>query len=121
MDHPLVLAYIGDAIYEYHIRMYLVSCGIVKVHELQQKSLDYVSARSQRKHLERLVDANFLTEQELEVVRWGRNAKGTKSKSADIVTYRYATGLECLIGYLHQKGEDTRIEEIMNFIVGEEF
>lgn len=119
MDHPLVLAYIGDAVYEYYVRKYLISLGITKVHELQQKSLLYVSAKSQRMHLERLMDANFLTEEELDVIRRGRNTKGTKSKSSDIITYRYATGLECLLGYLDVNKKEDRIIEIMNFIVGE--
>lgn len=119
MDHPLVLAYIGDAVYEYYIRMYLVSLGITKVHELQQKSLEYVSAKSQRMHLERLMNAHFLTEEELDIIRRGRNTKGTKSKSTDIITYRYATGLECLLGYLDVNQRKDRIIEIMDFIVGE--
>ncbi len=119
-DNPLVMAYMGDTIYEQYIREYLIKKGICKIGELQQRSLYYVSARSQRKHLERLEQANYLTEEELEIVKWGRNAKGHKSKSTDIVTYRLATGLEALIGKLYFAGKNDRIKEIMNFIVGEE-
>ena len=114
------MAYMGDAIYEQYIREYLINCGLSKIGELQQRSLDYVSARSQRRHLERMENANLLTEEELEIVKWGRNAKGAKTKHADIVTYRLATGLEALIGKLYFAGETERIKEIMNFIVGEE-
>ena len=80
VDSPLVMAYMGDTIYEQYIREYLIKCGLSKIGELQQRSLDYVSARSQRKHLERLENANFLTEEELEIVKWGRNAKGARTK-----------------------------------------
>lgn len=120
IENPLVMAYMGDTIYEQYIREYLIRCGICKIGELQQKSLDYVSARSQRKHLERLQNENFLTEEEFDVIKWGRNAKGAKTKNADIVTYRLATGLEALIGKLYFEGKNERIKEIMEFIVGEE-
>jgi ribonuclease-3 family protein len=119
VDNPLVMAYMGDSIYEQHIREFLIKSGICKIGDLQQKSLEYVSANSQRRHLERLMDANFLTEIELDIVKWGRNAKGAKTKHADIVTYRLATGLETLIGKLYFDNKQDRIKEIMKFIVGE--
>lgn len=119
IDSPLVMAYMGDTIYEQYIREYLIRSGLCKIGELQKKSLDYVSANSQRKHLERLESNNFLTEEELDIVKWGRNAKGAKTKHADIVTYRLATGLEALIGKLYFMGKQDRIKEIMDFIVGD--
>ena len=119
MHGPLVMAYMGDNIYEKYVREFLINKGISKVGELQQESLKYVSAKSQRKHFERLVNNNFLTEEELEIAKWGRNAKGTKNRSTDIVTYRIATGLETLIGTLYFNKNNRRIEEIMNFILGE--
>lgn len=120
IDNPLVMAYMGDSIYEQYIRDYLIKSGICKIGELQKRSLDYVSARSQRRHLERLIDSNFLSDEEFDIVKWGRNAKGAKTKNADIVTYRLATGLEALIGKLYFAEKNERIKEIMNFIVGEE-
>ena len=120
IENPLVMAYMGDSVYEQHIREYLIKSGLCKIGELQQRSLDYVSARSQRKHLERLENACFLTDEEINIVKWGRNAKGAKTKNADIVTYRLATGLEALIGKLYFDGKIERIKEIMNFIIGEE-
>jgi len=117
MLNALDYAYIGDAVYELYIRKYLISSGLTKVSELTKASLKYVSAKSQRTHLERLFDKQFLSEKEIELIKYGRNAKGTKSKSADIITYRLATGLECLIGYLHYNNQEQRIIEIINFIV----
>lgn len=120
VESPLVMAYMGDTVYESHIREFLIRQGICKIGELQNKSLDYVSAKSQRKHLERLENAHFLSDEEIEIVKWGRNAKGARSKNSDIVTYRLATGLETLIGKLYFDGKKERIKEIMNFIVGGE-
>lgn len=119
MNNALASAYIGDAVYEVYIRKYLLSTGTVKVNNLQTMSLDYVSARSQRRHMERLIQNNFLTEEELDIYKWGRNTHGGKAKNADIVTYRIATGLEALIGKLYLQNNIKRVDEIMNFIIGE--
>lgn len=114
----LVLAYLGDAVYELRIREYLINKGIAKVKELQKESLNYVSATSQRRILEEMIDNNILSEDEIEIVNRGRNADSHKSKTTDIVTYKKATGLECLIGYLYKNNLE-RCNEIMNFITGE--
>ena len=119
MSNPLVMAYMGDTIYEDYVREFLIKKGYAKIGELQKESLNYVSATSQRKHLERLINEGFLSEREIEIVKWGRNAKGPRTKSADIVTYRMATGLEALIGRLYFEKDNKRIEEIMNYILGE--
>ena len=119
VDSPLVMAYMGDTVYEQYVREHMIRKGISKIGELQASSLEFVSARSQRKHLEILVNANFLTTEEIEIVKWGRNAKGAKTKRADIVTYRLATGLEALIGKLYFTNKKERIDEIMKFILGE--
>ncbi len=112
-------AYMGDTIYEWYIREYLINKGITKVGTLQQESLNYVSAKSQRRILEELMNKDVFTEEELEILKWGRNAKGTRSKSTDIITYRMATSLEALIGKLYCDKKEKRIEEIMKIILGD--
>lgn len=114
----LILAYLGDAVYELKVRNHLINKGIKNVNDLQKESLNYVSAKSQRMILERLIDENVLTEEELDIVKKGRNTKMHKSKNTDIITYHKATGFECLIGYLYQNNE-TRLNEIMEKILWE--
>ena len=116
----LVLAYLGDTIYENYVRKYLIGKGIGNVNDLQKESINYVSAKSQAKFLQDMLDNNFLSEEEISVVKRARNYKTTSHpKNCDIVTYKYATGLESLIGYLDLEGKKDRIDEIMNFILGE--
>ena len=62
MKNALVYAYIGDSLYECYIRKYLISKNFTKLKDLQHESLNYVSAVSQRKHLELLEQENFLTQ-----------------------------------------------------------
>ena len=115
----LTLAYLGDAVYELYIRKYLLSKGIVKVNELQKKAINYVSAKNQSDFLEKMFDNDFLALDEINIVKRARNHKSHGSKSADIVTYKRSTGLEALIGYLELCGDEKRINEIMEFIVGD--
>ena len=116
----LVLAYLGDTIYEDYIRKHLINLGINNVNELQNKSTNYVSAKSQAKYLNTMIDSNFLTDDEIRIVKRARNYKSNSHpKNCDIITYKYATGLEALIGFLELENHKKRIDEIMNFILGE--
>lgn len=117
MNNMLVLAYLGDSIYETYIRKYLISIGICKVKELQKESIKYVSAKGQAYYLKEMIDNNFFNEEELNIIKCARNHKNNhKPKNCDIITYKYATGLEALIGYLYYQNNIARIEEIMNYI-----
>jgi ribonuclease-3 family protein len=110
---PLVWAYMGDAVYEKHIREYVINQGLCKNGALHKKSIKYVSATGQANILKRLED--FLSEDEKNIVRRGRNSNPhSTAKNADIVDYKYATGLEALIGYLYLTGEENRMNEILN-------
>ena len=116
----LVLAYLGDTIYENYVRRFLISCGIGNVKDLQKEAVQYVSAVSQAAYLKKMIDVDFLSQEEIDVVKRARNYKTTSHpKSCDIVTYKYATGLEALIGYLDLLNQKERVSEIMNFIFGE--
>ena len=115
----LVLAYLGDSIYENYVRRYLINLGISNVNDLQKESIKYVSATNQAKFILDMLDKNLLTGEEIDVYKRARNYKTTSHpKSCDIVTYKNATGLEALIGYLDIIGKKDRIDEIMNIILG---
>lgn len=116
--NALVLAYLGDSIYEIYVRRYLVSIGIAKVKELQKESIKYVSASSQASFLKEMMDNNFFSDEEIRIIMNARNQKNNhKPRNCDIITYKYATGLEALIGYLYLNDNKYRINEIMNYIL----
>lgn len=115
----LVLAYLGDTIYENYVRRFLINSGIGNVNDLQTKSINYVSARAQAKFLIEFVEKDFFTEEEISVIKRARNYKSNSHpKNCDIITYKHATGLEALIGYLELLERRDRIDEIMNNILG---
>lgn len=114
----LVLAYLGDTIYENYVRRYLINLGVANVNDLQKKAVNYVSAKNQAKFLTKMMNDGFLTDEEMVIVKRARNYKSTSHpKNCDIVTYKYATGLESLIGYLELENNKERIDEIMGFIL----
>jgi len=109
----LVLAYVGDAVYELAVRSHLINTGLVRVNRLHVEAVKYVNAGAQAKIL-RALEGSF-TEEEAAMVRRGRNAKSPHTpRGAGVIEYRHSTALESLIGYLYLKGETGRVGEIMN-------
>ena len=95
-------AHIGDAVWEVFVREYVIrkTSNSKQLHKL---TTDRVNATFQMEMLEFIQDD--LTEEELELMRRGRNLPipvGRKSIQHD---YRLATAFEVLIGfwYTHQK------------------
>ena len=64
-----------------------------------------VRAEAQAKAVKFLIEEDFLSDSEREILRWGRNASGTLPKrlaSSNLTReiYRGATALECLVCFL---------------------
>ncbi|KKO51386.1 Mini-ribonuclease 3 [Paenibacillus sp. DMB20] len=109
---PIVLAYIGDAIYEVAVRQYLISKPGLRPNHLHRTATGLVSAKAQSRILSHLDPV--LTEEERDVVRQGRNAKsGSIPKNADVLEYRHATAFECLVGYLYYAGQHDRLRQLI--------
>jgi len=114
-ESALRLAYIGDAVYEVHIRKWLMEQSLLPVGTLHKASIAFVKASAQAAFYH-LIEPK-LTETERAVMRRGRNAKSQMvPRKADINDYRKATGFEALIGFLYLNGEVERIEEVMGWI-----
>lgn len=115
----LTLAYIGDAIYEVYVRKFLIDNGLTKVDSLQKKAIEYVSAKAQAKFLTILMDNKFFNDIELEVIFRARNHKSRMPKNTDIITYKYATSLEAVVGYLYLDNQSARLDELMEKILND--
>ena len=115
MLSPLQLAYLGDSVYELLVRTYLLKKEF-NVNELHKATIKYVRAKAQSDIIHRI--SELLTEKEMTYVKKGRNAKSnTTPKNADLLDYKYATGFECLFGYLYLTNQDSRIGEIFEYII----
>ncbi|RCX18924.1 ribonuclease-3 family protein [Anaerobacterium chartisolvens] len=114
--NPLVLAYIGDAVYEVFIRTFLIHNGNSPVHKLHKQSIGFVKAKAQSDIIHLIWDN--LDSEEQNIVRRGRNAKsGTIPKNADVTEYKYATGFEALVGFLFLKEDNARLMDILSMSV----
>lgn len=112
---PLLLAYIGDAVYEVYVRTALIKRGNLPVNELHRLSKRYVSAGAQSEIISKLEES--LSDEELRIYKRGRNAKpGTLPKHADVGDYHRATGFEALVGYLYLKGDFERLYSLLSGI-----
>ena len=107
------LAFIGDAVYELFVRRMLVQSGENDPERLHFEAVKYVRAESQAYAIKKLMDG-FLTESEIELVKKARNHKmPNRSRSAGMVEYRLATGLEALLGRLYMDGAEERLAEVV--------
>ena len=109
---PLTLAYIGDCIYEIIIRTVVVERGNKSPQSLHKTVTKYVKAETQCELFQVLQDE--LTEEEMAVMRRGRNAKSfTTAKNASVGDYRKASGLDALFGYLYLTGQTERAVSLL--------
>ena len=111
---PLVLAYLGDTVYESYVREYLIRKNInKKVNDLHKSAIKYVNAKAQATVIHAIEEE--LTEDEERIYKRGRNQKShTSPKNADIIDYKHATGFEALIGYLYLNEEYERLKYIIS-------
>lgn len=113
-ETPVTLAWLGDAIYTLRVREKLLAQGKRRPDVLQKLASKYNSAIGQAAVLDALVAQNLLNEDELEIVRRGRNAHvKSPAKNADLKTYLKATALEALFGYLSMYHHEERMEELL--------
>ncbi len=112
---PLMLAFVGDTVYDLFVRETLLTECPRPVKKLHSLAVNEVSAVAQARKINAISDT--LTEEETDIFKRGRNAHtGHVPKSTDVVTYHNATGLEALFGYLYLKGNIERLREIFEAI-----
>jgi len=111
----LSLAYLGDAVYETLVREYLTEQSDASTQTLHNLAVSVVCAKAQSEAFEMLIE--HLTEEEQAVARRGKNAsKASVPRSATPKSYRAATALEALFGYLAMTRQDERLRRLFNII-----
>ncbi|XP_040384752.1 uncharacterized protein LOC102706045 [Oryza brachyantha] len=108
------LAYLGDCIYELYARRHFFFPPL-SINDYNKRVMDVVKCESQDLLLNRLLGEDFLTQEERDILRWGRNIVSSKTrtrKRAGIAVYNRASSLETLIGYLYLTNFK-RLEQLM--------
>jgi ribonuclease-3 family protein len=112
---PLNLAFVGDTVFDLLVRSELVCEANRPVNALHKSASSKVCAKAQAAAMNSIIP--MLSEDELAVFKRGRNARtGGIPKNQSSADYHYATGLECLFGWLYLKGRTERIRELYSAI-----
>ncbi|MDR1531285.1 MAG: ribonuclease III [Clostridiales bacterium] len=114
----LVLAYIGDAVFELMARTMALSEADTQPGKLHKRTKALVTARAQSRMYHKLLPS--LTPDEAAAMRRGRNACSYTPKSATPTEYRHATGVESLFGYVYLSGGHQRARELFEICLREE-
>ena len=114
------LAFIGDAVYELYVRKHVMETGAAHSDVLHKMAVEYVSAEGQAKVIKALIDEE-LTEDELALVKRARNHRASNSKKTrasrrggNIMTDKYATAFEALVGELYLREDKDRLDYLVN-------
>lgn len=104
---PLALAYIGDTIFDLYVRSFLVMTTHLSPKQMHRKASSYANASAQAGIMKLLMPD--LTEEETRIFKHARNQESlTVPKNMNVIDYKWATGLEALLGYLYLTGQDER-------------
>ena len=108
---PLTLAFIGDCVYDLFVREEIVCQANRPVKELNKLKVERVRCEAQAELFKKIEP--FLTEEEADIFRRGRNAH-TAHAHKRTQEYHYATGFEALLGYLYLCDKTDRINFYVN-------
>lgn len=112
----LTLAFLGDSVHTLFVREKVLQEACLKMDNYHTKASKFCKAATQAKVLHQILPT--LTEEEADIIRRARNAKPKhQAKNASSADYAYATAFEALIGYLYLKGEEKRLQEILEISV----
>jgi ribonuclease III family protein len=109
---PIALAYIGDAVYELYVRSHLL-WPPQRIQTYHQAVVAQVRAEQQAQYLAQLTP--YLTENEADIVRRGRNASVKRHRRVNADIYQQATSFETLVGYLYLS-DQARLLELLTLI-----
>lgn len=107
----LVLAYLGDGVWELMVRIYFINkgYGLQKTNKLVK---DNVNAKAQSKILKGIM--KNLDEKYVGIVNRAKNSNiKTFPKSCTVMEYKEATAFEALIGAMYVDGDIEGIESLI--------
>lgn len=109
---PSSLAYLGDAVYELYVRTRFL-LPPKRVSDYHHQVVSQVRAESQAVFL-RLLET-YLTEEEKDILRRGRNSASGCPRRLSPEIYQQATSLETLLGYLYLNNP-TRLQDLLKYL-----
>jgi len=119
LKNALVLAYLGDAVFNILTREFLVKNYDYKPNQLNKMANSIVCAKNQAEIMKSLkLDLN---EQEMDIATRARNThlNNNKAKNSTIEEYSLATQFEAVVGFWHLNKEQQKLKNMFNkYVVG---
>ncbi|MGL6063743.1 MAG: Mini-ribonuclease 3 [Fusobacteriaceae bacterium] len=113
----LLLAYLGDAVWELNVRKYFIDKGY-NIQNANKASKNLVNAKKQSKLFCEIYDA--LPEEYKKIVNRAKNSNiKTFPKSCTIMEYKEATAFEALIAIFYENNENDKIKELIKKLEGD--
>lgn len=110
---PVTLAYVGDTIFDLYLRTELALGDPMSPHEMHRQASLFARAGAQARMAQKLLP--LLSEQEEGLLKRARNQRSISvPRNADPVDYKWATGLEALLGYLYLTGQEQRLYQLIS-------
>ncbi len=114
--NPIVLAFVGDAVYSLFWREKMAISIDAKSGKLSALTSQFVNAKAQAHLADEMLE--IFTEEELDIYKRARNSKKpSRAKHSSVSEYNKSTGLEAVFGYLYLIGDIDRLNYL--FSIGE--
>lgn len=111
LPSPIQLAYIGDAVWELHVRRTTLAGGEASLDDVHRRTVAKVQATEQAQIWHRI--EGRLTDEERAIGRRARNARANVPRGVSVADYRYSTCFEAMLGYLYWTEQQERLKEVM--------
>ncbi|MGL4687079.1 MAG: Mini-ribonuclease 3 [Fusobacteriaceae bacterium] len=113
----LLLAYLGDAVWELNVRKYFIDKGY-NIQNANKASKNLVNAKKQSKLFGEIYDT--LPEEYKKIVNRAKNSNiKTFPKSCTIMEYKEATAFEALVAIFYENNENDKIKELIKKLEGD--
>lgn len=113
LPSPVQLAYIGDAVWELHVRDAVLADAPAAMDTVHRRVVAKVQASEQATMWRRIEDR--LTPEELGIARRARNAKLSPPRGVSHADYRHGTSFEAVLGFLYWTDRRERLQEVMRY------
>lgn len=121
----LAYTYLGDAVWEVYARQHMIlrkaesaaraSSRGVALRPMEATKLGWCSSVAMQGHLTRLIEGDVLTEEELSVLRWGRDFGHENRSGHGSEAHREASALEALVAYWYLFDVD-RLHDVLGVL-----
>ena len=117
LKNAKVLAYLGDSVFSFLVKKYLVENYQLNTNQLNKMANAVLCAKTQAEIMQKL---DNLSNEEQDIVMRARNSHiNSKAKNSSLYEYSLSTQLEALVGFWCLNGDKDRLKYLFDNFVRE--